>query len=89
MVAAEALGALLGNHIDWSRVSSEHPEYVNPSDFWNSVIRWQMRTSGPGSPASISWAIWRTLSFSDLNLRFGLLLFKDGVLNCAQDSRWL
>src|SRR5512133_1261727 len=38
MAAAEALGSLLGNHIDWGRVSSEHPEYVNPSDFWQSVI---------------------------------------------------
>lgn len=83
MAAAEALGSLLGNHIDWNRVSSEHPEYVNPSDFWKSVI--------DGKENVWTWFAGfdflgdlATLSYNDLNLRFGLLLFKDGVLNCAK-----
>ncbi len=83
MAAAEALGALLGNNIDWDRVSSEHPEYVNPSDFWQSVIS--------GNENVWTWfsgfdflGDLATLSFADLDPRLGLLLYQNGVINCAQ-----
>jgi hypothetical protein len=37
-VGAEFLGALLGNHIDWDRLSQANPAYTQPENFWNAVI---------------------------------------------------
>src|SRR5512133_4353882 len=41
MAAAEFLGGLLGDSIDWNRASSQNPEYVDPSQFWGAVISGQ------------------------------------------------
>lgn len=83
MVAAEFLGGLLGNSIDWDRVASQHPEYTDPSQFWQAV------TSGQANV----WSFFAgfdflgdlaTLSYGDLNVRMGLLMYLNGATNCAQ-----
>ena len=83
MIAAEFLGGLLGNSIDWDRVSNQHPEYTDPSQFWQAV------TSGQENV----WSFFAgfdflgdlaTLSYGDLNVRMGLLMYLNGATNCAQ-----
>jgi hypothetical protein len=83
MAAAEFLGGLLGNSIDWGRVSSQHPEYTDPSQFWQAV------TSGKANV----WTFFAgyefladlaTLSYNDLNLRLGLLMYLNGAADCTQ-----
>ena len=83
MVAAEFLGGLLGNSIDWDRVSNQRPEYTDPSQFWQAV------TSGQENV----WSFFAgfdflgdlaTLSYGDLNVRMGLLMYLNGATNCAQ-----
>jgi hypothetical protein len=32
------LGAMAGDSIDWNQVSSDHPEYQKPDQFWGAVI---------------------------------------------------
>jgi hypothetical protein len=81
MAAAEFLGGLLGNSIDWNRASSQNPEYVDPSKFWNAVI----------SGKENVWTFFAgfdflgdlaTLSYGDLNVRMGLLMYLNGAANC-------
>lgn len=83
MAAAEFLGGLLGDSIDWNRVSSQHPEYVNPGQFWNAVI----------SGNENVWTFFAgfdflgdlaTLSYGDLNVRMGLLMYLNGAADCAK-----
>ena len=83
MAAAEFLGGLLGNSIDWDRVSSQNPEYVDPNQFWNAVISGQENVwtffSGFDFLGDLA-----TLSYGDLNVRMGLLMYLNGATNCAQ-----
>jgi len=83
MAAAEFLGGLLGDSIDWNRVSSQHPEYVDPSQFWGAVISGQENVwtffSGFDFLGDLA-----TLSYGDLNVRMGLLMYLNGSANCSQ-----
>jgi hypothetical protein len=83
MAAAEFLGGLLGDSIDWNRVSSQHPEYVNPDQFWNAVISGQENVwtffSGFDFLGDLA-----SLSYGDLNVRMGLLMYLNGAADCAK-----
>jgi hypothetical protein len=83
MAAAEFLGGLLGNSIDWERVSSQHPEYTDPSQFWQAVTSGQANVwtffAGYEFLADLA-----TLSYNDLNLRLGLLMYLNGAADCTQ-----
>lgn len=83
MAAAEFLGGLLGDSIDWDRVSSQHPEYVNPDQFWTAIISGQENVwtffSGFDFLGDLA-----SLSYGDLNVRMGLLMYLNGAANCSQ-----
>ncbi len=82
-VGAEFLGALLGDHIDWERLSSQNPNYVNPDNFWQAVINGQENVWSfiAGLDFLTDLAL---LSWNDLDLRMGLLLYMNGAANCGQ-----
>lgn len=82
-IGAEFLGALLGDHIDWSRLTQNHPEYTVPENFWQAVIN--------GKENVFTWFAGldfltdlAMLSWNDMDLRMGLLLYLNGAENCKQ-----
>ena len=82
-VGAEFLGALLGNHIDWDRLSQANPAYTQPENFWNAVINNQENiwTWFSGLDFLTDLAL---LSWNDMDVRMGLLLYLNGATNCQQ-----
>ena len=82
-VGAEFLGALLGDHIDWDRLGQSNPAYTEPENFWNAVINGQENvwTWFAGLDFLTDLAL---LSWNDMDLRMGLLLYLNGAANCQQ-----
>ncbi len=82
-VVSEFLGSLLGDHIDWDQVSQAYPQYSDPDTFWQAVLDGQANVwtcfAGLDFLTDLSM-----LSWNDLNLRMGLLLYLNGVANCEQ-----
>ena len=82
-VGAEFLGALLGDHIDWDRLGQENTAYTQPENFWHAVINGQENvwTWFAGLDFLTDLAL---LSWNDMDLRMGLLLYLNGAANCQQ-----
>ena len=82
-VGAEFLGALLGDHIDWNRLGQSNPDYANPDNFWNAVINGQENvwTWFAGLDFLTDLAL---MSWNDMDLRMGLLLYLNGAANCRE-----
>jgi hypothetical protein len=80
-IGAEFLGALLGDHIDWERLSESNPAYAQPDHFWNAVIHGQENiwTWFAGLDFLTDLAL---LSWNDMDLRMGLLLYLNGAAKC-------
>ena len=77
------LGAVAGDSLDWNRLQQEHPEYMDPSQFWNAVLS--------GQENAWTWfSGWNfitnliSLSWDDAALRTAYLLYLNGARNCAQ-----
>ncbi|PKO04315.1 MAG: hypothetical protein CVU41_17640 [Chloroflexi bacterium HGW-Chloroflexi-3] len=76
------LGAVAGNNIDWGRLSTDHPEYKNPDQFWGAVLNGQQDVWTYFS----GWGFITTLlqmSWNDTALRTAYLMYLNGAQNCA------
>ena len=77
------LGLVAGDSIDWGKLQSAHPEYKQPSDFWNAVLSGQENAwtwfSGWGFITNLI-----SMSWNDAALRSAYLLYLQGAANCAQ-----
>ena len=82
-VGAEFLGSLLGDHMNWDGLSQAHPEYASPENFWQAVLsgKENVWTWFSGLDFLTDLAM---LSWNDMDLRLGLLLYLKGAANCQQ-----
>jgi hypothetical protein len=76
------LGLVAGNNVDWSQLSTDHPEYKSPDQFWNAVLNGKQDAWTYFS----GWGFITTLlqmSWDDAALRTAYLMYLNGAQNCA------
>lgn len=76
------LGSVAGSNIDWNAVSSDHPEYSNPDQFWNAVLTGQQDVWTYFSGWNFI-TLLTSVSWDDAALRTALLLYQADDPNCA------
>lgn len=76
------LGQVAGNSIDWKHLQQAHPEYKQPSDFWNAVIHGQENVWTWFSGFSFITNLL-SMSWNDAALRSAYLMYLNGAKNCA------
>jgi hypothetical protein len=76
------LGSVAGSSVDWGRLYTDHPEYMNPNQFWGAVLNGQQNVWTYFS----GWGFVTTLlqmSWNDTALRTAYLMYLKGAQNCA------